>query len=237
MKPTSMLAMQLKAVVDKIVPAGRSEAESMIAAIVAAGGTSHEALVEMVEDDARSTALRADVCWVLGRLQWQPAIAALSRTARTTVPKLREDAARALGMYASDEVVDILLDVLERDDDLAVRAAAVQSLGLSSSARSASALIEILRDSTEHASLQAEAAEALAHVQQQDVVDVLIDALAHASADVRYAAAYALGEQRDARALPVLERVAAEDRGTTAWGSVADRARESSELLRRRDGG
>jgi HEAT repeat protein len=233
---TPELAKAVAAVVARIVPAGRPHTEELVRRIVAAGGTSHDALLEMLTNPALELSLRSDIAWLLGRVRWPQAADALHAMTKATEASLREQAARALGMYDGDYVVDALLEAM-RDREAAVRSAAIEALGVISSPRSATALLERLRDEREDASVRADAAEALAHVEHEAAVDGLLDALAAESPLIRYSAAYALGEQGDARAIDALHQLEATDATTTPWGDVAECARDAIETIRARDDG
>lgn len=222
---------QLEELVRTIVPAGRAQVQELIASVVAAGGVSERALLEMLGDRALELRLRADIAWLLAGLRLESAPGALRTLLTDPSPRLREEAARGLRLCSGDDVVDALLDALAGDASPPVRTAAVEALGVISSPRSSGRLIELLQDGGEAAELRADAAEALAHVRDERVIDALLGALDDASPLVRYAAAYALGQQRDARALPALRRLAAHDDAATPWGRVETCARESIEII------
>jgi HEAT repeat protein len=230
-RPVPALEKKLEALVKRIVPGGRAQVQDLIASVIAAGGVSERALLEMLGDRARAIRLRADIAWLISRLGLPSASGALRTLLADPSPELREEAARGLGPFSGDDVVEALLGALARDAHLPVRCAAVEALGMIGSPRSSGRLIELLGDGGEAAALRADAAEALAHVRDERIVGALLGALDDGSPLVRYAAAYALGQQGDARALPALRRLAARDDATTPWGRVATCARESIEII------
>lgn len=222
---------KLNALPSSIAPGGRAQVRELIASVVNAGGVSVGALVNMVLDSARSLHLRLDICWLLPRLNIAGAADVLKQLLSDPSDEMRTEAAASLGLVLKDGDLGVLHDSLAHDPNRLVRAAALHSLGIISSPESADAIIGILEDETEDEELRAEAAEALAHVRIEGVVNVLMHALQDNSSAVRYSAAYALGEQGDKRALPVLREVALHDHATTEWGTVASRAAESIGIL------
>ena len=71
----------------------------------------------------------------------------------------------------------MLHDCLHHESSKAVRLAAIHSLGIVSSPLSAAPLISVLEDRNESPAMRADAAEALANVQAEGVVDELISHL------------------------------------------------------------
>jgi HEAT repeat protein len=76
------------------------------------------------------TRLRVDIAWLISRLRLPSAPGALRTLLADPSPKLREEAARGLGLCSRDDVVDALLGVLASDAHLPVRSAAVEALGM-----------------------------------------------------------------------------------------------------------
>lgn len=231
MKPDNEFSGKLDALVRSIVPDGRAQTEALIASVVDAGGTSERALIDMLHDQSLSPQLRSSICWMIPRLNLAAAENILKSLISDPSEQIREEAAAGLGLVSKGEAVDVLLNVLHQDSSKAVRFAALHALGLLSSPQSAVDVMKVLQNAEEDAEVRADAAEALAHIKNQRIVDVLIDALQDNSPLVRYSAAYALGEQGDTRALPRLRDVASRDHVTTPWGSVSSRALDSIETI------
>jgi len=227
MKPDNEFKEKLDAVVQSIPTGGRAQVEELIASVVDAGGISEHVLLEMLHNQSLSTLLRLDVCWLLPRLGIEAAGDALKALMSDLSEKIREEAATGLGLVSQDGVVEVLMDTIEHDSSKSVRLAALHGLGVLSSPQSAVRVMGILQDLEEDAEVRADAAEALAHVSDERIVDVLINSLQDNSSLVRYSAAYALGEQGDTRALPALREVASRERATTQWGSVMSCALDS----------
>lgn len=231
MKPDNEFKDKLDALVRGIATDGRAQVEELIASVVSAGGISDNALVEILRNRSLSTTLRLDVCWLLPRLRIEAAGNVLKTLMSDPSEQIREGAAMGLGLVLKGDDVDVLQGSLEHDRSKSVRLAALHALGILSSSRSAPRVMSILQNLEEDAEVRADAAEALAHVKDQRIVDVLIDSLHDNSSLVRYSAAYALGQQGNTRALPALREVASRDRATIHWGSVASCALDSIETI------
>jgi HEAT repeat protein len=235
MKPDSEFKEKLDALVRSIASPGRAQAEELVASVVNAGGVSESALVEMLRDQSLSTSLRLSICWLLPRLRVEAAGDVLKSLMSDPSEQMREEAALGLGLVSEDDdVVEVLLNALEYDSSKPVRLAALHALGIRSSPHSATRVMGILQNPEEDAEVRADAAEALAHIKDERIVDVLIESLQDNSPLVRYSAAYSLGQQGDMRALPALREIASRDRATTQWGSVASRALDSIEIISNR---
>ena len=232
MKTSNDFQMKLDAVVGGVLPEGRDQTKALIESVLNAGGTSPSAFLRMARDPKLSVSLRADVFWLLPRLKLRSAKSTLEALLRSDPSeRLREEAAMGLGLLLKGKEVGVLHDCLHHESSKAVRLAAIHSLGIVSSSLSAAPLISVLQDRNESPDMRADAAEALANVQAEGVVDELISHLVDTSPLVRYSAAYALGQQGDARALPALRKLAASDRDTTPWGAVSACALESIKFL------
>lgn len=238
MTPDAALQTKLDAVTARVVAQGRPQTEAMIAAVVAAGGTSESALVQMAADRSLAPRLRADICWLLPRLEIDGARAALAALVTDPAEQVREEAATGLGLLQDDDAIDDSVDVLLAAlDDRAtpVRLAALHALGMLSSPRATVRLTALLGNAGEDDEMRADAAEALAHCPDEAIVDALLDSLDDPSPRVRYSASYALGEQGSERAVAKLEQLAAHDHAQTPWGDVASRAESALEAIRSRD--
>ena len=225
---------KLDAVLGKIAPTGRDQVEALIELVIKAGGTSINALFEMVVNKNRSLSLRLDICWLLPRLRLQPTkTSMLLKDILKFDPseQIREEAALSLGFFTGQNIVEALLNSLKKDSSELVRMATIHSLGIISSKHSASILISVVQDMNEDAEIRAMAAESLAHVIDERVVEVLINALQEDSPLIRYSSAYALGQQLDTKALAALKALASSDITTTKWGSIASCALNSIEII------
>ena len=168
---------------------------------------------------------------MLPRLKTAMAADVLKKLMLDPSEQVRQEAALALGLVSQEDVSPVLLNAVNHDRSNSVRLAAIHALGIISSPDSANRLIEIVQDPQEDAEVRADAAEALAHIKAEPIVDMLIEALKDESPLVRYSAAYSLGQQGDARALPALRDLASRDRATTQWGSVMSCALEAIEEI------
>lgn len=231
MKPDLKLQEQLDTLVRRLPAGGRAQVEELIASVINAGGISEDALVEILSNPNLDTSLRLDVCWLLPRLGIERAGNVLKTLLSDPSEQIREGAAMGLGLVLKGDDVEVLLGSLGRDQSKSVRLAALHALGLLSSRQSAARIIAILQNLEEDAEVRADAAEALAHIKDERIVDALIGSLQDSSPLVRYSVAYALGQQGDTRALPALREVASRDRATTQWGSVQSCALDSIETI------
>lgn len=222
---------RLDAVVRAAPAGGREQVSELVAAAVGAGATSERAAIEMALDRALDARLRSDLCWLLPRLQIEGAAEVLMALMADPSEQIRTEAAVGLGLVPDSGAVDVLLAALADERSQPVRSAVLHALGVRSSPRSASALMGVVEDPDEDPAMRADAAEALAHIEDARIVPLLTGCLRDRSPLVRYSAAYALGEQGDAGALPALSRLAAHDPDSTPWGSVASRARQSLGLI------
>lgn len=235
MKPDNEFKDKLTALVLGIAAAGRKQTEELIASVVNAGGTSERALVDMLRDQNLGVELRLNACWLVPRLKIATAENALTALMSDPSEQIREEAAIGLGLVSREDAVEVLLNTLEQDSSKAVRLAALHALGMLSSPRSVVGVIGVLQNPEEDADVRADAAEALAHIRDDRIVYVLIDSLQDRNPLVRYSAAYALGEQGDASALPVLRKIGSSDDAVTPWGSVASRALDSIRIIMARN--
>ena len=85
------------------------------------------------------------------------------------------------------------------------RAAAAYVLQILRTERVIAALEQAVNNSSEHARVRGEAAEALAHNHRKRSHDILLKDLGDSSKDVRFWCAFALGEMAEKRAIPVLK--------------------------------
>lgn len=234
MTPDAALQAKLAAVTARVVAQGRAQTEAMIATVVAAGGTSEAALLQMAGDRSLAPHLRADICWLLPRLEIDGTQAVLTALVADPAERVREEAATGLGLLQDDDAVDVLLAALD-DPVKEMRLAALHALGMIGSPRATARLTALLGDAGEDDEVRADAAEALAHCPDDAIVDTLLGCLDDPSPRVRYSAAYALGEQGSERAVAKLEELAAHDHADTPWGDVASRAQAALEAIQSRD--
>jgi HEAT repeat protein len=172
MKPDAALQAKLETVTARIVAQGRAQTEALIAAVVAAGGTSEAALVQMAGDRSLAPRLRADICWLLPRLELDGAEAALAALVADPAEQVREEAISGLGLLQDGDSIDVLLAALE-DPAKSVRLAALHALGMFGSPRATARLTALLVNAGEDDDLRADAAEALAHCPDDAIVDTL----------------------------------------------------------------
>jgi HEAT repeat protein len=229
---------RLRAVIDNIAAAGRPQTQALVDGLVQAGATSDEALLDLVRDDRVADELRANGCWLLGRLASRGGTEVLVELLGDASVDVRAEAAGSLGLLgtADSPIADALVEAVVHDPATPVRAAAIHALGILGGASAAPTLLALVEDHHADPELRADAAEACAHMTDSRIVDALLDALDDPSPLVRYAAAYSLGQQGDAKAVARLEEVAARDEAVTPWGTVASSAAQALEALAQRGG-
>jgi len=228
---------RLRALVRGIASEGQAQTDEMIRRIVDSGGTSESALLGMARDRRLASTLRADVCWLIARLDIADGAVVLRELASDPDDSVREEAMLGLGLVAGDgdSNVPALIVAAQQDRAKPVRLAALHALGVISSSGSASALLEILANRNEDDEIRASAAESCAHVRDEQIVAALLSVLTDPSPLVRYSACYALGQQGDERAIEPLSNLAARDHAETPWGTVAASARAALDAIAERE--
>jgi len=230
----------MRALVRSIAIEGQGQVEALIQSVAEEGGTSTKALTEMVRDQTLGAALRSNVCWLIARTKSPEASTVLLELLSDPSEQVREEAAVGIGLVVSSDVEEVgaqddavqrLLLAVDHDPSKPVRLASLHALGMIGSPTSATGLLEVLHNPGEDAEVRADAAEACAHLRDNRIVDALITVLADGSPIVRYSAAYALGEQGDVKAIPMLTELASRDDATTKWGSVASSAAQAIQSL------
>jgi HEAT repeat protein len=235
MNPEVEIKSKLESLVRRTPAAGRPQVEALIASVINAGGTSESSLVELLHDPARDVQLRLSACWLVSRLKAAGSGSVLKAMMSDPEEQLREEAVVGLALVSqNDDTVEVIFNALQSEGSRSVRLAALHALGMLGSPRSAGGVIAILQNANEDPEVRASAAEALAHVRDDRIVDVLVGCLGDASPLVRYSAAYALGQQGDMKALSALTDTAARDRAVTPWGAVASCALDSLEQINQR---
>lgn len=112
---------KLSALIGSIVPGGRDQVRALIQSVVDAGGVSEAALVDLVRAPGLDAALRANIAWLLPRLEMRAASGELR-------DELRADAAESLANVEDNAVVPALVEALA-DRSPVVRYAAAYALG------------------------------------------------------------------------------------------------------------
>lgn len=149
---------RLRAVIDNIAPAGRPQTQALVDGLVQAGATSDEALLELTRDHRVADELRANGCWLLGRLASRGAAEVLVDLLGDESVDVRAEAAASLGLLDSADgpIADALVDAVVHDPATPVRAAAIHALGILGGANAAPTLLALVESA-------AQALEALAH--------------------------------------------------------------------------
>lgn len=199
---------RLDEIVARLDPEFRAAAAAEVAALLATGAGSVEALIEALD---RGRGARPTICWLLGRLGDHAALGALRRAATDDDPGVRSEAVRALGELGGDAEVEVLIAVLRDDPAPFVRSTAAAQLGMCTGRRAFDALAAALTRPGEDEEVRSTCAEALGTSEEPDALPLLLDASRDSSSLVRYDAALALGQLGDARALDRLRELVEHD--------------------------
>jgi HEAT repeat protein len=176
---------------------------------------------------------RRTACWLLARVKDPGAFDPLVSALHDPDPRLREEAARSLGVLGDLRAVPELLAALQTDLDPETRMAAAYALGHLGDHRSVDGLLAKLADRNEDPRIRGMAAEAVTGVQDRQAVPFLIAALDDPSVEVRFWAAFALGQFGDPAALDALEGLArSDDAVLPGWWSIKDEATAAIESIR-----
>ena len=214
----------IQQLIDRIDPGVREKVLHDLRELRKSGVSSWQDLVAALED-ASVAENRTRACWLLARLQDPRAFDHLVSALHDPDPRLRQEAARSLGVLADRRAVPELLAALQTDLDLETRVAAAYALGLLGDHRSVDALLATMADRNEDPRIRGMAAEALTGVQERRAVPYLIAALDDPSVEVRFWAVFALGQFGDPAALGALERLAqTDDAVLPGWRSVKEEA-------------
>jgi len=135
-------------VIAQIDPACQYLARNDIAALRSRGAGSWPDLLAVLDDQVAGED-RAKACWLLGRTGDERAFRPLIAALHDPDPRLRGEAARALGALGSPRAVPGLIAVLQADTDSGTRMAAAYSLGLLGDHRAVDPLLARLADSGE----------------------------------------------------------------------------------------
>ncbi|MFH1621881.1 MAG: HEAT repeat domain-containing protein [Candidatus Omnitrophota bacterium] len=154
-------------------------------------------LIETYYKDSDIT-LQREIMLALHKLKDERALPLLLDAVRNTNSLIRMEAVNALGSWGKEKP---LLEVLKQEKDIFVRQGAIRYLGEMKSKKSIPILIQILKDNNENLDTRYGAAEALADLNE---IEMLIESLGNKDVDVRYASSFALAKRKDPRAIPIL---------------------------------
>lgn len=189
--------------------------------------------------------LRTAACWELGYGRSRPSCGNVRRAVRSLLrlcgsgpARLCLPAANALVGVGSKMAVVPLIGLLRRAQSPAAREAAAYALGFLGDKRALVPLISTLENTSEHAVVRAQAAEAIGELaltsgsRTKRPLKALISALRDRSAPVRFWACYGLSQYRDRRAISALRKVAKDRAFVKGWWSVGREARWAIAVLR-----
>lgn len=226
---------KLDAIVERTSVNVRTSTRANVDAVLAAGADTLDRLYALLADRSAAPSLRATAAWLIRRLGDSRAAKALTTVLDDDSREVRYQAIIELGGVKAAEAVDALLRLLD-DGDCSTRMVVAHALGEIGDGRAYAPLLALLIDRSHPPDLRGQAAESLASLENRtDAVPALIAALDDGEAVVRFWAAFALGAIADRRALPALDRVAANDHAPVpGFSTVSDEARASAEIIRSR---
>jgi HEAT repeat protein len=224
---------QIQSALEKINPEIRGRIERQIDSSRDQGLGAFEALLKTAQTQGEDADLRTSVCWILGQLGKKAAAPALIAALGSSDTEVIQEAARSLAMIRSKKALQPLIAVLQRVENPDQRGAAAYGLGLLGDKRAVVALIQTLENPKESPQVRGFCAEALASLGDPAASPRLLAALDDPEVEVRFWSAYALGELKEQRAIPRLERLAETDQAELpGWGTVNVEAAEALASIR-----
>ena len=230
----STFAAELQKIINSATPESRKPIKQEIENLRSAGIDSFEAAKAAAADPSLTPEIRSSACWLLSQLRQKRAVVSL--LSAFTDHRLSWEAAKALGVINSRRAVKPLIHWLLEAREKEQRAAAAYALGLLADARTIDPLVKVLDDPTVDPKVRGHAAEALAHLANDQAARHLVTALKDRSVEVRFWAAFALGQLRYKRALPELKKLLTSDHAfLPGWGKISDAAKEAIVNIERTD--
>lgn len=227
---------QLQSIVENLNEKFSGQGFQDVDIILQAGINSVDDLLTALPKQDVNENTRAIICWFLSKLRDERAFIPLLATLKHRNPELRIAAARALGELNSEQAVQPLIDVLQKDENIEVRIAAAYGLGCIGDRRAVEPMLDILSDRNLASKLRGMVAEALFNIGDRRAVSPLILSLSDESVELRFWASFALGELGDSQAIPELERLAATDETVLpGWGSISREATKAIQQIRDRE--
>ncbi len=204
----------------------------------AQGLDAFEALLKAAQTQGEDADLRAVVCWILGQLGKKRAAPALIMALDSSATNVVREAARSLGLIRSKKALQPLIAVLQRSEDPDRQEAAAYGLGILGDRRALETLTRTLGNPEGCPRVRGCCAEALATLGDPTASFALLATLDDPAVEVRFWSVYALGQLKEQRAIPRLERLARTDPAELpGWGTVSAEAAESLALIRSGSGG
>lgn len=197
---------------------------------------SPEELRRLLRDKGTPASIRILVCWVVARLPDTDAVPPLARLLADEGEdeEVREEAAKALGLFDTPAARRALLATLDATSSPLVRQAIVYALGTFGDPRDVPRLVQILVDDAEPRNVRGFAAEALAELGANSAVEPLLSVVKDAPAEVKFWAIHALGEIAGEDAIASLEPLRKSTEVLPQWGSIADEAQDAIERIKSR---
>jgi HEAT repeat protein len=188
---------------------------------------SYSELLNAINDSSLSVHLRTRVCWLMSKIGDLDSVPFLLTATDDHIAAIRAQAVQALGELnvTYPDVLTKILTLLKTDEDTDVRVRVAYSLGLIAHESTLMFLVDTLTNEGENSSVRGMAAESLVSFHDPSVIPILIEALSDKSGEVRFWCAFALGQLGAIEALPVLERLVAEDHEEIqGWHKVSQEA-------------
>lgn len=175
--------------------------------------------------------VRGSAACALGNTRDHSAVEPLLAALGDEEPQVRRDAISSLGKIGDSRAIDSLVATLV-DADSDMRERAIIALGNFRDERAMESLAALLQDTKPN--IRAHAVNAIGKIPDRWTIKALMTALIDEDDYVRYRAVVALGKVADEEVLPLLERMAHEDKGKIRHLYVAIAAQEAVDKIRNR---
>lgn len=242
MTPTNFKSKML-IFIDRFPPQHQEEARRKLDALQRMGCDSLDGLIDVFQNPEAETELRLFACNALKNFRYKRAVKVMLTTFQDMSENrdVRLMAGVSLGFLGSKRALRSLISILKNHIEIEMRERAAYALGWLFDERAVEPLMKTLEDVNENEKVRAQAAEALglfADARPVEtltaLVDVLLANLQDPSPLVRFWVAYALANCHDPRAIPALEKLAAEDTSLVpGWRSVSQEATDAITEIRR----
>jgi HEAT repeat protein len=191
---------KLSELIESLTQAKREDARREIEAATQSGASTYQGWLALISNPRADAEARRTACWVIGEVGNGHAFPAFGHALQDENPQIRGDAAGALAHLRlhlkhnrNTGIVDKLIHAFQADPDVDVRLQAAFALREFHDPRSLQALIDVVNNRQEPASVRDVAAEALAYLPDVRVIAPMIEALQDSEEVVRISAAYTLG--------------------------------------------
>lgn len=185
---------------------------------------SRKAIRALLLDPAADLKLRSVAAWAAAAAHEESLADILEGLTREEQPpQFLLEVAKALGRFGRG--AQSFRRLLREAKEPQVRQIAAYALGQLRDRMATNDLCHVAVSSIEDADVRAQAAESLGYIGDKDSVACLLEAARDSSPKVRFWAVFSLGQLRDVRAVPILERLERDDHATVeGWWEISREA-------------